>query len=139
MADYVDYVETTLLRHGTADPLTIAAERGIFISYQELPTNFRAIVFGIPELIIVNAVIQPPRQLAAIAHCLGHYIMHGVIRPRIEEDIYWRMEPDRIADRFATLLLSYYYHIKPDNYIALMDKPCLPAALFNQAILSMAN
>lgn len=65
--------------------------------------------------------------------------MHGVIRPRIEEDIYWRMEPNRIADRFAILLLSYYYHINPETYIALMDKPRLPAAVFNQAILSMAN
>ena len=94
--------------HGSNEPRHIASKLDIKVIYKPLP----ACVSGIqikPEIkkaIIINSRLSRQQQRIALAHQLGHVLLHGEydLYGAIDDAIRDKMEID--ADTFAHLLLN---------------------------------
>lgn len=94
--------------YGSNEPRTIASRLNIKVFYKRLPVGVNGVLVNpeIKKAIIINSRLSRQQQRIALAHQLGHVLLHG------EYDLYGalddatrdKMEID--ADTFAHLLLN---------------------------------
>ena len=94
--------------YGSNEPRNIASRLNIKVFYKPMPVGVSGVLIKpeIKKAIIINSRLSRKQQRIALAHQLGHVLLHG------EYDLYGALDSatrDKIeidADTFAHLLLN---------------------------------
>lgn len=93
---------------GSNEPRNIASRLNIKVFYKRMPVGVSGILVNpnIKKAIIINSRLSRQQQRIALAHQLGHVLLHGEydLYGAIDDAIRDKMEID--ADTFAHLLLN---------------------------------
>lgn len=94
--------------YGSNEPRNIASKLNIKVFYKRLPVGVSGVLVNpeIKKAIIINSRLSRQQQRIALAHQLGHVLLHGEynLYGAIDDAIRDKIEID--ADTFAHLLLN---------------------------------
>ena len=94
--------------YGSNEPRNIASRLNIKVFYKRLPIGVSGVLINpdIKKAIIINSRLNRQQQRIALAHQLGHVLLHGEydLYSALDDAVRDKMEID--ADTFAHLLLN---------------------------------
>lgn len=94
--------------YGSNEPRNIASRLNIKVFYKRMPVGVSGVLVNpdIKKAIIINSRLSRQQQRIALAHQLGHVLLHGEydLYGAIDDALRDKMEID--ADTFAHLLLN---------------------------------
>lgn len=94
--------------YGSNEPRNIASRLNIKVFYKRMPVGVSGVLIKpeIKKAIIINSRLSRQQQRIALAHQLGHVLLHGEydLYGALDDAVRDKMEID--ADTFAHLLLN---------------------------------
>lgn len=109
MFNMCSFVLDLIKSHGSNEPRNIASKLNIKVFYRNMPVGVSGVLINpeIKKAIIINSRLSRKQQRVALAHELGHVLLHSKYYNLFDElDCDLRKQLDTDADAFAHMLLT---------------------------------
>lgn len=108
MFNMCSFVLDLIKSHGSNEPRSIASKLNIKVFYKRMPVGVSGVLIKpeIKKAIIINSRLSRRQQREALAHELGHALLHGEYDLYGSLDSTTRAKLEIDANTFAHLLLN---------------------------------